>query len=783
MIPFAFFLHSCDIALYNPFIEDTYKPKTTPVPAMAAASPVMNPAGGTYDSDQSIDITCETAGAVIRYTTDGTEPNEDSPEFTIPIIVAGNGTTMTIKAFASKSGMSDSAVTTEYYTINDGQVSTPSMNPPGGTYESDQSVTIACSTQDATIRYTTNGDDPTALSPVYTEPVPVSNHNTDMIIKAFATKTGMLDSPIRTESYSIRYPVITGITSTTGDGIYGTGDEVNVTVAFSESVILSGGTLNITLDAGAVASVDPFGPEDTVSCTYTIASGESSARLDATGVELDGGLLTDTSGNPVYTGLPSVTIADGSDITVDGIAPVISAFTLTSGSPSTSHFITFSMDGTDGGSGITHWLVNETGTKPSPVDPGWVSEKPGTYRTSPGYGTKTIYAWAKDAASNVGEANANSHFGVVIEYTGASSWSFEENEPSEDLPTGAAIDYDDNIYIVGLKQNASSDWKIIKLLPDGSEDTSHWNKEIDWYGGSDCAQSAVTDSANNVYVCGYLTNGSDNIWGVKKFDSEGAECWTKEWNYGTGSDIAQGIAIDSEDNVYVAGFITNGSGNLDWWMKKYSPDGTDDTENWNFGFDGGYGSDTAVSVATDSSDNVYIAGTMTSSNGDVDWMVRKYGANGAFVWGFQYNRAANHKTDKAYTVTVDSAGGVYAAGYSTDSSDGIDWAVKKFNTLGDEDTTNWDKTVDNGTNDVVWGIGTDSNDNVYVGGRLLFSDNDWAVIKYDSAGTELWRDVITNTGSDWCRAIVVDSMNYAYGIGGMYRSGGGSDWYIKKYSP
>jgi hypothetical protein len=86
---------------------------------------------------------------------------------------------------------------------------------------------------------------------------------------------------------------------------------------------------------------------------------------------------------------------------------------------------------------------------------------------------------------------------------------------------------------------------------------------------------------------------------------------------------------------------------------------------------------------------------------------------------------------------VDSSDFVYAAGYSTSSVDNIDWAVKKYNSDGNEDTTNWDKTVDQGTNDVVWGIGTDGNNNVYVGGRLLYADNEWAVIKYDSSGTEL----------------------------------------------
>ena len=692
-----FLFNSCAMELYNPFVTDSYTPEPTPISLSRVVSPVMSPGGGTYDSDQDVALTCETSGATIRYTTDGSDPTESSTVYSTPISVAGIGTSMTIKAYA--------------------------------------------------------------------------------------TKAGMLDSTISTGTYSIQSVAIAGITSSTSNGTYGIDSVINVTVTFSEPVILAGGTLSIQLDTGAVVEITPFGPSVSASCTYTIGSGESSGGLDSTGITLDGGTIENISGYPVVVELPSTTINDGSTITVDGIRPVISSFTLTSGSPTTSHFLAFSLEGSDNESGITHWFVNESGTPPAANDPGWISTKPDAFRTTPGYMTKTIYAWAKDGAANVSDAAVGSNFDVIIEYIGASSWAFEKNAVSEDLPTGAAIDYDDNIYIAGLKENTTSDWQIIKLRPDGTEDTVNWNKQIDWYGSSDCAQAVVTDSADNVYVCGYFRNGSDDIWGIMKFNANGTELWRREWNRNTGSDIAQGITVDSQDNIYVVGYITNASSNLDWWMKKYYPDGSEDTANWNFGYDNGYGNDTAISISMDSSDNVYVAGTATSSNGDVDWMVRKYSNNGAFAWSMQYNRAANNKPDRAYTIVVDSSDDVYAAGYSTNTSDNIDWAIKKFDSSGNEDTANWDKTVDQGTSDVVWGIGTDANNNVYVGGRLLYTDDEWTVIKYNSSGTELWRDVISNTGPDWCRAIVVDSMNYAYGFGAMYRPGNGSDWYIKKYAP
>ncbi|MBN2534868.1 MAG: chitobiase/beta-hexosaminidase C-terminal domain-containing protein [Spirochaetales bacterium] len=785
---FIIFFFACNVSFYNPFTEDTYiesitvpEPSPTPISELEVAIPVMNPAGGTYDSDQDISLTCSTAGAVIRFTTNGSDPGEESDVYSVPIPVTGNGTSMTIKAYAVKTGMLDSGIRTEEYTINYEQVSTPSMNVPGGTYHSDQNIVISCGTSDATIHYTTNGDDPDESSPEYISPVSVAGHNTTMTIKAYAVKAGMLDSTIRTEEYTIQYPTILSITSSTENGTYGIGDDITITVNFSQQMTLAGGTLDITLDTGKTVSITAFGPADSASGTYTVGTNESSSDLDATGIVLNGGTLRNSENTDAIINLPGTTIKTGSDIVVDGYIPAITGFSLTSGSPATDHFITFTLDGSDSGTGITYWMINESAVKPAYNDPGWVTSKPDKYTLSPGYGTKSVYAWAKDGASNVSNATGNSTFDVVMEYTGASSWTFEKNTAGSDNPKGMTIDYNDNVYVIGMKTNTTEDWQIIKLAPDGTEDTVNWDKAFDWYEGNDSAQAVVTDSENNVYVSGWFTDGSDILWGLKKYTTNGSEVWTDEWNYSTGDDEAQGMAVDSNDNIYVVGLITNGSGDYDWWMKKYDPDGNEDTVDWDFGFDNGYGNDTAIAVAVDSSDNVYIAGRATNSSGNNDIMVRKYTANGSFVWSRESDNAG--KYDRAYSIVIDSNDNVYIAGFVTQSDDDMDWIIKKYDSNGTEDTTNWDKVIDYGTDDVAWGITTDSSNNVYVGGRLMYSDYEWTVIKFNSSGTELYRDVISNTGTDWCRAIFADSMDYVYGAGGAYRSGTDSDWFVKKYTP
>ncbi|HOL67936.1 MAG TPA: chitobiase/beta-hexosaminidase C-terminal domain-containing protein, partial [bacterium] len=72
--------------------------------------------------------------------------------------------------------------------LDNSTVSTPQFSPPPGSYASAQSVAITCSTSGASIRYTTDGSDPTETSTIYTTPVAV---NTTTTIKARAFKEGM----------------------------------------------------------------------------------------------------------------------------------------------------------------------------------------------------------------------------------------------------------------------------------------------------------------------------------------------------------------------------------------------------------------------------------------------------------------------------------------------------------------------------------------------------------------------------------------------------------------
>jgi hypothetical protein len=174
----------------------------------AAATPTFSPAAGTYTSAQTVTISDSTSGATIYYTTNGSTPTTSSAVYSGPISVS---TTETVKAIATASGYSTSAVGSAAYTINLPTVATPTFSPAAGTYTSAQTVTISDSTSGATIYYTTNGSTPTTSSPVYSGPITVSTSET---VEALGVKSGYTNSAVGSASYTISsgggsaYPVI-----------------------------------------------------------------------------------------------------------------------------------------------------------------------------------------------------------------------------------------------------------------------------------------------------------------------------------------------------------------------------------------------------------------------------------------------------------------------------------------------------------------------------------------------------------------------------------------------
>ena len=184
----------------------------------AVAMPVFSPIAGTYTSDQTVAISTTTSGATIYYTVDGSPPTTASTQYTGTISVAGNGTVQTIKAFAVKSGMTDSSLATASYTIGY-PVASPTFSPVASFYSTAQNVSISTVTSGTSIYYTIDGATPTNGSMLYSTAVHIW-FLAGKTVKAYAIKSGMADSVVSTLSGIFSYPPLkTGQTT-----VYAVGD-------------------------------------------------------------------------------------------------------------------------------------------------------------------------------------------------------------------------------------------------------------------------------------------------------------------------------------------------------------------------------------------------------------------------------------------------------------------------------------------------------------------------------------------------------------------------------
>ncbi len=134
-------------------------------------------------------------------------------------------------------------------------------------------------------------------------------------------------------------------------------------------------------------------------------------------------------------------------------------------------------------------------------------------------------------------------------------WSKVYNSSGADdhIPAGGTItvDHAGCFIVVGWVENASTDWQIVKYLPDG---TFIWNKIIDTGNNDEGAWGVVVDSADYIYVNGDFAAGTTG-WDCRtiKFDVNSNIQWTVTYDGGYGNDAGRGIAIDDSGFVYVVG--------------------------------------------------------------------------------------------------------------------------------------------------------------------------------------------------------------------------------------
>ena len=176
----------------------------------AGASPTvpaidLSNSGIDLHSDDTMQVQLAYNGSVLSMTiTDMVTGATYSTSWPVSLSSIVGGSTAYVGFTRGSGGLSSSQkILTWVYTTGSSAppVSTsPSFNPPGGSYSTAQSVNIANGSSSSTIYYTTNGTTPTTSSTVYTGPIAVGATET---LKAIAVASGYGPSAVASAAYSI----------------------------------------------------------------------------------------------------------------------------------------------------------------------------------------------------------------------------------------------------------------------------------------------------------------------------------------------------------------------------------------------------------------------------------------------------------------------------------------------------------------------------------------------------------------------------------------------------
>ncbi len=126
-------------------------------------------------------------------------------------------------------------------------------------------------------------------------------------------------------------PTLLTVTSSTGNGTYGIGDNVSITLNFSENVNVSGGNVEVTLETGAtdqIAFITPFSNSSSGTGTYMVILGDVSGDLTVSAVADPSTALRDLAGNTMTDfAIQTSNLAASKDIVIDGVRPTVTSVT------------------------------------------------------------------------------------------------------------------------------------------------------------------------------------------------------------------------------------------------------------------------------------------------------------------------------------------------------------------------------------------------------------------------------------------------------------------------
>ncbi len=158
----------------------------------------------------------------------------------------------------------------------------------------------------------------------------------------------------------------------------------------------------------------------------------------------------------------------------------------------------------------------------------------------------------------------------ILKYNNTGSLQWQEIWNREYQGSEPDRYYDENVYsividsnddiIIGGTQDFWEDWSPFKLIHDRNIFVVKFNKTGDFQWASylaefsrDFCTDLTLDDQDNIYTVGYYMISDDfEDFLINKFNNTGGHVWTTTWGRSS-SDAAYAIALDSNNNLYIAG--------------------------------------------------------------------------------------------------------------------------------------------------------------------------------------------------------------------------------------
>jgi len=312
-----------------------------------------------------------------------------------------------------------------------------------------------------------------------------------------------------------------------------------------------------------------------------------------------------------------------------------------------------------------------------------------------------------------------------------------------------AVDSAGNTIVAGYTNSGgmNNDYYVVKFKADGTG--LAWPAATyDKAGGDDTATAVAVDGSGDIIVAGYAWNGTNyDIHTIKYDGATGSVLWQHTFaGAAGGGDFVTSIAVDASNDIYVAGYSANGSGNDDYLIVKYPSAGS--TPVWTEIHDDAayHGHDRVTAIAA-GSDGIAVTGYSSKGGADFDILTRKYGFDKSLVREWRKSSAGG-LDDRGVAVRLDGSGDVIVAGYLSNPANTDIWAARYSAATG---AVIWENTHDGGYNDEPRALWVDGSGNAYVTGYTftLSGHEDIYTVRYNSAdGAKGW-DAVYHSAKEY----------------------------------